>query len=93
MLEILGVTERQGNYEGNDYHNVYLHCCNDNPDAVGKTVEQVKIRASDVMEVFGFGLNKKKAEELLGKKIRVYYNRFGVVIDVEFEDWLNDWFC
>lgn len=85
MLNVVGVQERKGNYQGFDYHNVILHVLDDNPatNCFGHTVQQVKIKFNLVKEVFGKPMSSADWQNLVGEFIRVTYNRFGNVDEVK----------
>ena len=88
MLEVVGVQEVKGTYEGNDYHNVMLHCINENPQDtskkkhIGSVVDSIKIKFALVKEVFSKSMSSADWQNLIGKEIKVTYNRFGNVDEV-----------
>ena len=84
MLNVVGVMEKKGNYQGVDYHNVMIHCINDNPatNCFGQTTETLKIKFALVKEVFGKAMSSADWQNLIGEAIKVTYNRFGNVDEV-----------
>lgn len=84
MLNVVGVQEKIGNYQGVDYHNVMIHCINDYPlvNCFGQTTETIKVKFALVKEVFGKPMSSADWQNLVGKAIKVTYNRFGNVDEV-----------
>lgn len=84
MLNVVGVQEKKGNYQGVDYHNVMIHCINDNPavNCFGQTTETLKVKFALVKEVFGKPMSSADWQNLIGEAIKVTYNRFGNVDEV-----------
>mgnify|MGYP001159195375 CR=1 FL=1 len=86
-LKLIGVSERQGNYEGTNYHNIYFHCTFYDERFLGEMVETVKIKAVDIINILGFECNSfEDFDELLGRKFYCYYNKNGVVNKIDFID-------
>lgn len=85
MLNVVGVQEKKGNYQGYDYHNIIIHCINDNPatQCFGQLTENFKIKFSLVKEVFGKTMSSADWQNLIGEAIKVTYNRFGNVDEVK----------
>ena len=54
MKKIVGFARRTGTYEGYDYDNINMHCIDETMDGMiaGNPVEIVKIKVSEVKEVF-----------------------------------------
>lgn len=76
MLKVVGLIERKGNYQGNDYHNVILHCTKEDSNAIGELTEVVKLRHGRLSEIFGKQTNLTDLVDLIGQTIYVYYDRF-----------------
>ena len=81
MLTVVGVQRKTGTFEGNDYDNIMIHCLNDapsKPTLCGGVCEIVKVKTHNVISVLG-GLVKTDSDwrDLLGCKIRVFYDRYG----------------
>lgn len=77
--KVVGVSERKGNYQGVDYHNVYLHITRDAENGFGLIAEQIKIKFANVPNVFGKAMSAADWQNLLGHEISCAYNRFGNV--------------
>lgn len=84
MLSVCGVQVKKGQYQGFDYHNVLIHCINDNPtpdtancQTKGQTTETIKVKFALVKEVFGKPMSSVDWDNLIGEQIRVFFNRFG----------------
>lgn len=74
---VSGVKRATGNYNGNDYDNmmIHCHCINDGSMLCGDPVDIVKIKTPIFNDIIGrLGV---KVEDLVGKHIRVYYNKYG----------------
>lgn len=95
-MKILGVVNSQGDFNGNKYHNLVLHCSykevNERIDCIGERVDTVKLRYSDLNALFSMGLadpsdvdklNASNFDYLIGKEIEVGYNKFGAVQSVK----------
>lgn len=79
-LKILGFLRKAGNYEGYDYDNLNMHCMNTATEGMiaGNPVEIVKIRVSEIKDVFaGLVLNDNDLRALIGAECRVFYGRGG----------------
>lgn len=88
---ILSVTEKQGEYQGNKYHNFYIYSID--PEThnqqvlVGGEVEIFKIKADDFVACLNrnFGaLNDpeiKTVNDIINLNIIPMYNKYGGVID------------
>lgn len=98
-MKIIGIINSMGEYQGNKYHNLVLHCSypdtNGNRDSVGFLTDTVKLRFTDINSILGMGfadqadVEKLHAEDfghLLNKEIEVAYNKFGAVQAVKVLD-------
>lgn len=85
-MKIIGIVERKGTYENNDYHNVVLHCTRPDPYSIGEVTEIVKIKMSTHDEVFGKIYEPKDWQALIGKHIIPYYDKYGRVQSIQFLD-------
>lgn len=80
MLIVKGVQRQTGTFQEKQYDNILLHCLNNNPanpTICGDTCETVKVKTSQVYEVFG-GLvsTDQDFRGLMDQGIMVYYDRF-----------------
>ncbi|MCM1228210.1 MAG: hypothetical protein NC320_12480 [Clostridium sp.] len=82
-MQVLGIAEKMGKYEGNEYHNIMIHCCKENENAYGQITEVVKVKFANVREVFGKVMSASDWQRLVGKTIFVSYDRYGVVQNVQ----------
>lgn len=98
-MKILGIVNSQGDFNGNKYHNLVLHCSyletNANKDCCGLLVDTVKLRFADLNSILGMGfadpsdvenLHAEDFNHLIGKEIEVSYNKFGAVQSVKVLD-------
>lgn len=83
MVKVVGVSEKNGVYEGRDYHNVYLHTLSEDENCFGHIAEQIKIKFANVASVFGKAMSAADWQSLVGKTICPYYNRFGNVEKID----------
>lgn len=81
-MKVVGMIQKHGEYKGREYDNVYLHCITSHEDAVGELTEVVKVKTSEVRDVFGKPMSAADWGNLLGKSIRVYYGRYGRVDEI-----------
>lgn len=84
MLTVIGVQQKQGEYQGKPYNNYILHCTKEDEsgNSFGVISEQVKVKASKVVEIFGHTMTPSDWDELVGKEIRVFYNKYGTADEV-----------
>lgn len=98
-MKILGIVNSQGDFNGNKYHNLVLHCSyketNERKDCCGELTDVVKLRFSDLNAFFSMGLADPSEVErmsaanfdfLLGEEIEVSYNKFGAVQGIKVLD-------
>lgn len=81
MLCVKGIKRTSGEYEGKPFDNTYLHCVAspDSATLVGELVEVIKVNTakfSYICDDLGVGIN-----DLLGAKLRVFYDKYGRVDD------------
>lgn len=79
MRIVVGVSEKKGTFNGNDYHNVYIHVNREKEDVIGVSAEQIKIKFARVANIFGKSMSAADWKSLVGECISVYYNEFGNV--------------
>lgn len=86
MLIVKGVQRKSGEFQGNKYDNIVLHCLNDNPSTptiCGGACEMVKIKSHLVSEVFsGLVNNDADFRDLMEQPIQVFYDRFGNALQI-----------
>lgn len=90
MLICKGVQRKTGEFQGNKYDNVMLHCLNTTPSSpciAGDACETIKIKSAEVYQVFG-GLIKTDADwrELIDQAIQPFYDRYGRAVQVQLVD-------
>lgn len=85
-LTVIGVQEKQGTYQGVDYDNYIIHCTREDENAFGVVSEQIKIKSKSVSDLFGFSMGNSDWCDLIGKNIRVFYNKYGNVDEVRITD-------
>ena len=81
-MTVVGVQNKQGNYQGNDYNNYLFHCTTEDVNSLGKITEVIKVKAVKLSEVFGHPMGPSEFEKLIGNDIRVYYDRYGQVSEI-----------
>lgn len=85
-MVVLGVQEKRGQYQGNDYHNVMLHCSKEDSDCYGVITEVIKVKFSNVSEVFGKVMSASDWSNLIGCSIIANYNRFGNIEHISVDE-------
>lgn len=81
MLKVKGIRRTTGEFEGKPFDNTYLHCMA-SPDSntlCGELVEIVKVTTSKfnyICDNLAIDLS-----QLLGAKLRVFYDKYGRVDD------------
>jgi len=85
-MKIIGVTDLSGNYQGNDYHNIVVHCTEpfNNEKSTGLRTESFKIKYSIITEIFGKPLTSKELAAFVGQEANFYYDKFNHVNLVQF---------
>lgn len=86
-MKVIGIIQKKGEYQGREYNNLMIHCIVSDRRAVGELTEVLKVRMAAVDEVFGKRMSDADLDELVGKEIRVAYNRYG---NVDYIDILDD---
>lgn len=81
-MKVVGIQEKKGNYNGINYDNYLLHCLKNDAQAIGEISEVVKVKVANSKEVFGTVVDETYRRSLVGKEIRCYYDKFGVVTEV-----------
>lgn len=76
-MTVVGIQEKKGEYNGNAYHNYLLHCLKVDDNSLGQISEIVKVKASNMREVFGRPMDLPELDALIGEEIRCYYDKFG----------------
>lgn len=81
MYEVIGFKESAGEYQGNSYHNINLHCIVPALDtgSFGKLCEIVKIKFDNVPNVFGKSMTSDDWAAIVGQSVDVGYDKFGRV--------------
>jgi hypothetical protein len=81
---VFGLAEKQGTFNGQDYHNVTIYCSTDEKDIgksvkkrVGEITQEIKLSYGD-FDNLNLDMNR-----LVGASIKPVYNRFGKVVEVE----------
>ena len=82
-MKVVGITEKSGEYQGREYHNIMIHCTNESDDAYGLITEVVKVKFGNVREVFGKAMSSADWQNLVDKTVFVNYNRYGTVQSVQ----------
>lgn len=86
MIKVVGIQEKSGEYKGSPYHNVMIQTVDDGAnykDCLGEYTDKVKVKFAKVASVFGHSMSPTDWQELIGKRIRVFYDAFGNVEAVE----------
>lgn len=93
MLKIVGIQRKSGEFQGNRYDNIMIHCINDEskpPCIAGGVCETLKVKYADLGAVFG-GLisNDSDFRSLVGMAITPFYDRFGNVLKADISDYIE----
>lgn len=76
-MQIIGVTRRQGDFNGMHYDNYYLYFENPNVKTLFGIAPQFEKVSVDVVNSFG------GVEALQGADIRFVYNKYGKVVEIQ----------
>lgn len=83
---VKGISRKSGDYEGNPYDNIYLHCIipADEKTLCGEKVESFKVKAG----VFTSACDRQKIglEDLLGCSVRIIYGKYNRIDDFDVLD-------
>lgn len=74
---IIGVTRRQGGFNGMHYDNYYLYFENPNVKTLWGIAPQFEKVPADVVNAFG------GVDALQGADIRFVYNKYGKVVEIQ----------
>lgn len=77
-MQVVGIKEAKGEFEGRKYHNLNIHCLvpAENND-IGQLSEIVKIKVDNLTNVFGKTMSDDDFVDLIGEEIECGYNRYG----------------
>jgi len=78
-MKVVGIKQAAGKYEGQDYHNVNLHCTFEDENALGLVTEVVKCKFAKIKEIFGMEMKAEDWQGLIGSDILVNYSKYGAV--------------
>lgn len=91
-FKIIGITEKKGNYEGKDYHNLVLNLTIADDDTIGKKVDTAKIKWKNLDEVFDLDMpddvtpetyyNLQSFSGFVGCTCHIYYDKYRTVTQV-----------
>lgn len=71
MTKCIGYTQKQGSFEGISFDNILLYIVSDDdPDIVGMTGSEIKIKRSDAERILG----NLQPSDLLNKEIELFYS-------------------
>lgn len=76
-MKVLGFAEKKGVFQGNEYHNVYMHCLKDDDEAIGQITEVVKLKARNLDDIFGQHFTIDGLFNIVGAEISLYYDKYG----------------
>ena len=80
---VKGISRKSGEFEGNAYDNIYLHCIMpaDESTICGKLVEAFKMKAF----AFNAACDRQKvaSNDLLGCQVRIIYGKYNKVDDFD----------
>lgn len=82
-MKVVGISEKSGEFQGREYHNIMIHCTKESDVAYGVITEVVKVKFGNVHEVFGKAMSSADWQNLVGKTLLVNYNRYGTVQSVQ----------
>ena len=74
---VVGVERSQGDYNGQKYDNIKLHCFTDSEIEEGHKTEILKVKNNFAERVELNGNNLKYFRELVGCEIKPFFDRFG----------------
>ena len=85
--KIIGIAEKDGNFQGTPWHNMYLYCTYPTTakNALGTEGVKFKIKWNDVPQAFGLGTGVFRLADfvhLVGKKAFIYFDRYGTATEV-----------
>lgn len=78
-MQVLGVREMTGEYEGKPYHKVAFHVGTpfDDDNSNGYNTEVVKVKYDDLTKSFNKQLTTAEIKEFFNKYIEFHYDKFG----------------
>jgi hypothetical protein len=81
-MVVVGIQEKQGEYNGIKYHNYMLHCLKDDDNALGQVSEVLKVKVANFKEIFGCPFSIDYLNSIIGCEIRAHYDRNGNVSEI-----------
>lgn len=78
-MQIIGVREITGEYEGKPYHKVAFHCATEFEDenSNGYETEIVKVKYDDLVKSFNKNLTNTEIKNLVNNYVEFHYDKFG----------------
>jgi hypothetical protein len=85
-MKIIGVADKAGDYQGNDYHNIVFHCSElfQTDKGTGLRTESIKVKYAVLAEKLGKQLTAKELAAFVGQEANFYYDKFNNISLVEF---------
>lgn len=82
MLQVVGIQEVSGEFEGRPYHNYKIHCYDDSQrNVIGNAVMNFNVkveRFKDIVELY-----KGNLKDIVGANIEIYYDQYRRVSKVD----------
>ena len=87
-LNITGIQDSRGLYEGSKYHNIKFHCTMsaEAGKGFGILVKIIKVKYVVLTKQFGRELTERELEAFIGKSARFFYDEYSNVIFIELQD-------
>ncbi|MCL2087765.1 MAG: hypothetical protein FWH05_09280 [Oscillospiraceae bacterium] len=80
-MEVIGVLEAEGLYQGNPWHNINFHCVRDADGikGVGQLSQVEKVKVARLEECFGAKVTIDDVKALKGERLSFGYDKWGQV--------------
>lgn len=87
MVQIVGIAQRAGVYEGNPYDNVTFHCTEpyEPGKGFGVQVKSFKVKRKVLTEIFGKELSDKELSAFIGQAAEFFFNEHQAVKLIEIQ--------
>ena len=87
MVQIMGITQKAGVFEGKPYDNVIFQCTE--PYEAGKGIgtqsKTYKVKRKTMIEIFGKDLTDKELAGFIGQNAEFYFNEYQQVKYIEIQ--------
>lgn len=84
-MRIVGIEHKSGVFEGRPYDNYNIHCLSSSSTSLlkGETCETIKVKVSELSQVFGMVMSESDLVDLFGAEIMPLYMRGNRLVRID----------